>query len=94
MEGVGGVLTVPHGQDSGVWDQDVFLTLKKDVQFRGLTESVDWDSCTPSALLECESCKYGNCLHRPSASETAVAHDQEWFAWYLRDKNCLRCKKG
>ena len=32
-----GVLTVPDGQDSGVVDNG-FLTLKKEVRFRGLTE--------------------------------------------------------
>ena len=43
-----GVLTVPDGQDSGVVDNDRFLTLKKNVRFRGWTEIAECDASTAS----------------------------------------------
>ena len=49
-----GVLTVPDGQDSGVVDNNGFLTLKKGVRFRGWTEIAEWDASTASGLVECE----------------------------------------
>ena len=49
-----GVLTVPNGQDAGVVNINGFLTLKKEVQFRGWTEIAECDASTASGLVECE----------------------------------------
>ena len=38
VKALAGVLTVPDGQDSGVLHNNEFLTLKKEVRFRGWTE--------------------------------------------------------
>ena len=51
-----GVLMVPDGQDSGVVDNNGFLTLKKEVRFRGWTEIAECDASTASGLVECEPC--------------------------------------
>ena len=50
-----GVLRVRDGQDSGVVDNDVVLTLKNEVRFRGWTEIAECDTCTASGLVDCES---------------------------------------
>ena len=49
-----GVLTVPDGHDSGMVDNKGFLTLKKEVLFRGWTEIAECDASTASGLVECE----------------------------------------
>ena len=90
----GGVFTVPNGQDSGVVDNDRYLTLKKTVRFRGWTEIVEGDCRTASSLVECVPWEDENCLYRPSASKTAGACYQEWLRLYLCDEDCLLCKKG
>ena len=51
---LGGVLTVPDWQDSGVVYNNGFLTLQKEVRFRGWTEIAQWDASTASGLLECQ----------------------------------------
>ena len=55
-----GVLTVTDGQDSGVEDNNGFLTLKKVVRFRGWTEIAECDASTASGLVECEPCEDEN----------------------------------
>ena len=54
------VLTVPNGHDSGVVDNNGFLTLKKEVRFRGWTEIAECDASTASGLVECEPCEDEN----------------------------------
>ena len=83
------VLTVPDGQDSAVLDNNEFLTLKKEVQFRGRNEIAECDASIASGLVECEALEYENWLHRPSVGETAGAPYKQWLAWYLNEKDCL-----
>ena len=54
VKAAAGVLTVPDSQDSGMFDNNRFLTLKKEVRFRGWTEIVEGDASTASSLVECE----------------------------------------
>ena len=54
------VLTVPDGQDSGMVDNNGFLTLTKEVRFRGWTEIAECDASTASGLVECEPCEDEN----------------------------------
>ena len=89
-----GVLRVRDGQDSGVVDNDVVLTLKNEVRFRGWTEIAECDTCTASGLVDCESWQDENWLYRPSVGETAGAHYEEWLVWHVSEKDCLLCKKG
>ena len=72
-----GVLAVPDGRDSGVVDSDGFLTLKKEVRFRGWTAIVERDGSTASVLVECESWENENWLYRPSVDETAGTRFKE-----------------
>ena len=67
------VLTVPDRQDSGMVDNNRFLTRKKGVRFRGWTEIAECDASTASGLVECEPREDKNCLYRPSVGETAGA---------------------
>ena len=89
-----GVLTVPDGHDSGVVDNNGFLTLKKAVRFRGWTEIAECDASTASGLVECEPCEVENWLYRPSVGETAGTRYKQWLGWYLSEKDCLLCKNG
>ena len=66
-----GVLSVPDSQDSGVVYNNGFLTLKKEVRFRGWTEIAECDASTASGLVECEPWEDENWLYRPSVGETA-----------------------
>ena len=49
-----GILPVPDGQDSDVVHNNSFLTLTKEVRFRGWTGIADCDASTASGLVECE----------------------------------------
>ena len=89
-----GVLTVPDCIDSGVLDNNGFLTRKREVRFQGWTDIAVCDASTASGLVQFEPCEDDNWLYRPSLSETADARYKEWLAWYLGDKDCLLCKKG
>ena len=89
-----GVLTVPDGQDSGVVDNNGFLTRKKGVRFRGWTEIAECDARTDSGLVQCEPCEDENWLYRPSVGETAGTRYKQWLGWYLSEKDCLLCKSG
>ena len=84
-----GVLTVPDGHDSRVVDNNGFLTLKKQVRFRGWTEIAECDASTASGLVECEPCEDENWLYRPSVGATAGTRYKQWLGWYLSEKNCL-----
>ena len=88
------LLTVPDRQDSGLVDNDRNLTLMQKVRFRGWTEIVEDDASTASSLVECEPWEDENWLYRPSVSDTAGAHYQEWLGCNLCDEDCLLCKKG
>ena len=88
------VLTVPDGQDSPEVDNDSFHTLKKKVRFQRWTEIAEGDASTASGLVKCEAWEDENWLYWPGTSETAGTRDQEWWGWYLVDKDCLLCKKG
>ena len=79
VKAVAGVLTVPDGQDSAVVDNNRYLTLKKDVRFRGWTKIVEGDASSASGLVQCEAWEDEHWLCRPSASETAGARYQEWL---------------
>ena len=94
VKAAAGVLTFPNGQDSGVVDNNRYLTLKKQVRFRGWTEIVEGDASTASGLVECVPWEDENCLSRPSVRETAGARYQEWLGWYVGNKDCLLCKQG
>ena len=74
-----GVLTVPDGQDSGVVDNNGFLTLKKEVRFRGRTEIAECDASTASGLVECEPWEVEHWLYRPSVGETAGTRYKQWL---------------
>ena len=87
-----GVLTVPDGNDSGVVDNNGFLTLKKEVRFRGWTEIAECNAGTASGLVECEPWEDEYWLYRPSVGETAGARYKESLGWYLSEKDCLLCK--
>ena len=89
-----GVLTVPDGQDSGVVDHNVFLTLKKEVRFQGWTEITECDASTASGLVQCETWQDENCLYRPSVGEAAGIRYKQWLRWHLSEKDCLLCKNG
>ena len=91
---VGRVLTVPDGQDSGVVDDNRFLTLKKQVRFRGCTEIVECDASTARGFVECESWEDQNWLYRPTVDKKAGARYKQCLEWYLCDKDCVLCKKG
>ena len=60
VKALAGVLTGPDGQDSGVVDNNGFLTLKKEVRFREWTEIAECDTSTASGLVECEPCEDEN----------------------------------
>ena len=89
-----GVVTVPDGQDSVVVDNNGFLTLKKELRFRGCTEIAECDASTASGLVQCEPCGDENWLYRPSVGETAGTRYKLWLGWYLSEKDCLLCKNG
>ena len=58
---MGGVLTVPDGQDAGVVHNDRFLTLQKQVRDQGWTEIL---ACVPSeasSLVVCKSYEDEHC---------------------------------
>ena len=74
-----GVSTVPDGQDSGVVDNDGFLTLKKKVRFRGWTEIAECDASTASGVVECEPWEDENWLYRPSVGETEGTRYKQWL---------------
>ena len=74
-----GVLTVPNWQDSGVTDNNRFLTLQKKVRFRGWTEMAECDASTACGLVECEPCEDENWSYRHSVGETAGPRYKEWL---------------
>ena len=89
-----GVMTVPNCQDSGVVDNNGFLTLKKQVRFRRWIEIAECDASTASGLVECEPSQDENWLYRPSVGETAGTCYKQWLGWYLSEKDSLLCKNG
>ena len=89
-----GVLTVYDAQESGVVNNDGFLTQQKQVRFRGWTGIAECDPSTASDLVECESWEDENWLCRPSIGETAGVRYKESLACYPSEKGCLLCKKG
>ena len=76
---LGGILQVPDGRDTGVVNNDVCLTLKKEVRFRGWTDIVDCDTSTTSGLVVCDAWEDTNWLYRPSVGETASACYKKWL---------------
>lgn len=77
VKAAAGGLTVPDSQDSGVVDNDPYLTVMKKVRFRGWYEIVEGDASTASGLAECQAREDEPWLYRPSTSETAAARYQE-----------------
>ena len=73
------VLTVPDCQDSGMVDNDGFLTVKKEVRFRVWTEIAVCDASTVNGPGECEPCEDENWLCRAIVGETAGARYKEWL---------------
>ena len=94
VKATAGVLMVPDGQDSGVVDNDGFLSLKKQVRFWECTEMVEGDASKASGLVECKPREEETWLYRPTSRGTAGASDQQWLGLYLCDKDCLLCMKG
>ena len=88
------VLTVPDGEDSGMVDNNGFLTLTKEVRLRGWIEIAECDASTASGLVECEPCEDENWLYRPSVGETAGTRYKEWLECYLSEKDGLLYKNG
>ena len=87
-------LTVPDCQDSGVVDNNGFLTMKKEVRFRGWTEIAECHASTASGLVECEPTEDEHWMYRLSVGETAGTRYKQWLGWYLCEKDCLLCKNG
>lgn len=55
---MGGVLTVPDGQDTGMVDNDRLITLEEQVRYQGRTEILASVHSTASGLVQGKSYEY------------------------------------